>query len=231
MHIGILQAGHAAPEVIPHLGDFADMMERMLEGRGFTFTTFNVVDMDFPNSPDAADGWLVTGSKHGAYEDHPFIEPLEKAIQLIYLTGKPLVGICFGHQIIAQALGGTVEKSDKGWGVGLQKYAYGNEVVSLNTWHQDQVVTPPPMATTVASNKFCEHAALLYGDRAFTVQAHPEFENKMVQALLHLRAGTVPHERKVYAQKMIEAANDNARLAEDIGDFFLMDRTGAEVEV
>ncbi len=227
MHIGILQTGHAPAEVIPYLGDYADMMERMLADRGFTFRTWNVVEMDFPNSVDAADGWLITGSRHGVYEDHMFIEPLEKAIQLVYLSGKPLVGICFGHQIIAQALGGTVGKSDKGWGVGIQKYAYGNEVVTLNTWHQDQVITPPTMASTVASNKFCEHAALLYGDRIFTVQAHPEFENKMIQALLHLRSEGIPRERLVYAQTRIEAENDNARLADDIGDFFLLDRSEA----
>ncbi|WP_116084279.1 type 1 glutamine amidotransferase [Tropicimonas sp. IMCC34011] len=225
MLIGILQTGHAADEVRAEHGDYDDMFGRLLGGRGLTFRTWNVVDMDFPASTDAADGWLITGSRHGAYEDHPWIGPLEDSIRAIVAAGKPLVGICFGHQIIAQALGGRVEKSPKGWGVGRQFYSYGNEEVSLNAWHQDQVVQKPEMATTVARNAFCEHAALVYGRQVFTVQAHPEFSNAVMAGLIEHRGESVPADRLDHARSQLEAPNDSARIAGDIADFFLTDRT------
>lgn len=225
MLIGILQTGHALDEVQSRLGDYDAMFQRLLGGRGFEFATWNVVDMEFPNSVNAADGWLITGSKHGVYEDHPWIDPLEQFVRRAYMEPVPMVGVCFGHQIIARAMGGVVEKSDKGWGVGRQSYLYGNEKVSLNVWHQDQVIVPPATASTVAANKFCEHAGLLYGDRMFSVQAHPEFGAEMMQMLINLRGKSVPEERLAYAQKVLNEPIDDTRLAEDIGDFFLMDRT------
>ncbi|MCO6382977.1 type 1 glutamine amidotransferase [Oceanicola sp. 502str15] len=228
MLIGILQCGHCPPELQPHVGDYPAMFEKLLAGHGFDFANWAVCDMEFPNSIDAADGWLITGSRYGVYEDHPWIEPLEQIIRAIYLAPKPLVGICFGHQIIAQALGGKVEKSDKGWGVGRMEYTWGNEVVALNAWHQDQVIEPPKEASTISANKFCDHAALMYGDRVLSVQAHPEFGREMMQGLINVRGAAVPEARLAYAQKALDAPVDNARLGNDIADFFKAKREWQE---
>lgn len=228
MLIGILQCGHFPPELQPHVGDYPEIYARMMEGHGFRFETWAVCDMEFPNSVDAADGWLITGSRYGAYEDQPWIEPLEQFIRAIYRAPKPTVGVCFGHQIIAQALGGKVEKSDKGWGVGRMEYTYGNETVALNAWHQDQITEPPGAAVTVASSKFCEHAALLYDDRIFSVQAHPEFDAKIVQGLINVRGAAVPEARLAYAQQALSKPVDNARIAQDFADFFRAERTWQE---
>lgn len=221
MQIGILQAGHAPDELIPSTGDNDAMFRRLLSGQGFTFDTYNVVDMQFPENAEAADGWLITGSKHGAYDHLPFIAPLEALIRDVYAAGRPLVGICFGHQIIAQALGGKVEKFADGWAVGRQTYDWAGNTVAMNAWHQDQVIQVPADATTCASNDFCAHAALIYGDKAFTVQAHPEFESVNMAGLAqHRGPGVVPDEQLAAVKANLDKPNDNAKLAAQIGQFF-----------
>jgi len=129
MKIGILQTGHSPAELLGDLGNYGQLFVKLLDGQGFTFEIFDVLNMQFPDGPTDCDGWLITGSRHGAYEDLPFIPPLEDLIRAVYATDRPLVGICFGHQIIAQALGGTVEKFAGGWAVGRQTYDWNGEEV------------------------------------------------------------------------------------------------------
>ena len=190
MRIGILQCGQAPDELKHDLGDYPDMFVRLLDGRGFTFRTWHVEEMAFPEGIHDADGWLLTGSRHGAYEDHPFIPVLEAFIRDAYRAGVPMVGICFGHQIIAQAMGGRVEKAASGWGIGRHVYDVdGLGPVALTAWHQDQVTEVPDGAEVVASSAFCPAAALRYGDSALTIQAHPEVGHDVTEAFLGLVAG------------------------------------------
>lgn len=221
MKIGILQTGHSPKEIMGETGNYADLFVKLLDGQGFDFVTYSVVDMQFPTGADAADGWLITGSKHGAYEDHPFIAPLEDLIREIYAADLPLVGICFGHQIIAQALGGKVEKFKDGWAVGRQTYDWQGEQIHLNAWHQDQVVALPDDAAVYASNDFCANAALIYGKKAFTVQAHPEFDGDFIAGLAaHRGPGVVPDAQLDAARAAKNEPVHNTRLAHQIGTFF-----------
>lgn len=235
MHIGILQAGHLPPELRRRHGDYDAMFATLLAGRGLRFTTWDVEHMTFPASPRDADGWLITGSRHGVYEDHPFIPPLEAFVRDAYAANRPLVGICFGHQIVAQALGGHVEKFDGGWGLGRHDYDLGpGRRITLNAWHQDQVVARPPQARPIARSPFCENAMLVYADangaeagpdRAFTIQAHPEFDDAVISDFVATRRGTgdYPDDRMdvaatAAADGSIEA--ERARMAGAIVSFF-----------
>ncbi|WP_322889738.1 MULTISPECIES: type 1 glutamine amidotransferase [unclassified Yoonia] len=221
MKIGILQTGHAPDELRPTTGDYADLFKRLLDGHDFDFAVYDVVDMDFPAAVTDCDGWLITGSKHGAYEDLPFIPPLEDFIRAVYAADLPLVGVCFGHQIIAQALGGKVEKFAGGWSVGRQVYRMNGQDYALNAWHQDQVVTLPADATVAGNNDFCANAMLTYGNRIYTVQAHPEFDAEVIDGLATYRGkGNVPDAQLAQARDDLDKQVDSDRLAAQIARFF-----------
>ena len=177
--------------------------------------------MQFPSSTGDCDGWLITGSKHGAYEDLPFIAPLEDFIRDAYAADVPVVGICFGHQIIAQALGGKVAKFDGGWAVGRQTYDWDGQQIALNAWHQDQVISRPTDARIYGTSAFCENAALVYGKRIFTVQAHPEFDADFTEKLADIRGeGVVPEDQLDYMRANLPKPVDNLYLARQIAQFF-----------
>ena len=211
MKIGILLTGHAPDALLREAGDYDLMFRNLLDGEGFDFQTYAVVDDDFPSGPEDCDGWLITGSRHGAYDDLPWIAKLEDLIRAIRDAGRPLVGVCFGHQIIAQALGGKVEKFSGGWIVGSQHYDGNAGDGTLNAWHQDQVVALPEGAEILASSPTCAYAALAYGDRIYTVQAHPEYNGDVINALIdHRGRGTVPDALLDAAKAIIDTPTTSA---------------------
>ncbi|WP_022702943.1 type 1 glutamine amidotransferase [Pseudorhodobacter ferrugineus] len=225
MLIGILQTGVSPEQLSGEMGDYPDMFERLLEGHGFTFQTFRVLDGVFPPDVQACDGWLITGSKFGAYEDHAWIPPLEDFIRASFAAHVPMVGICFGHQIIAQAMGGRVEKFTKGWAVGPTEYDFGGKTVRLNAWHQDQVIEKPAAAQVAGRNAFCANAALVYDDRVFTVQAHPEFRPAFVDGLMKTRGkGLVPDALLKAATAKLDTPLDSDSMAGQIAAFFKQPR-------
>jgi len=210
MLIGILETGKVNPDLVPAHGEYVPMFEALLRPafpeirvRGYA-----VEDGEIPASPTECDAWLITGSKHGVYDDLPWIEPLKDFLRAARNARVPMVGVCFGHQILAEALGGRAVKSDKGWGVGVHDYEVthrtswmhaGPDRISIHAHHQDQVVEIPEDATVLATSPFCEYAMLAYGDPespdAISIQPHPEFMEGYARDLVHLRAGSIPSDR------------------------------------
>ena len=223
MKIGILKTGDVNPALVEKHGEYPDMFIR-LRGEVDPSLEFLVVDVDGGEAlgePGDADGWLVTGSRYGAYEDLPWIPPLEALIREIRAAMRPLAGICFGHQIIAQALGGRVVKWPGGWSIGHQGYSYRGREITLNAWHQDQVADLPEGAEVIGHSPFCAAAALRYDAPIWTVQPHPEFGRPAVAALLQHRAqGVVEPERITRAEACLDETTDRQFILEEMATFF-----------
>lgn len=223
MKIGILQTGYPPDSARPTFGNYADAFKQLLSGHQFEFSEWACLDGDFPPSVASADGWLVTGSKFGAYDDLPWISKLETFLRSAYEREVPIVGICFGHQILAQALGGKVEKFDGGWSIGRVDYQFEEmtKPLPMYAWHQDQVVEIPADAIPVASTPFCQYAALSYGRKAFTVQPHPEFSPEYIKHLLDERRDSLPPEVATQADNsLLEGDTDSQAMADTIARFF-----------
>ncbi len=189
--IGILLCGYTAASVRAVHGNYDAWFQAMLGGQDFDFEVWPVVDRRFPSGPEEADGWLVSGSPLGVYELHEFLPPLRRLLERIVAAQLPMVGICFGHQAIAQALGGRVEKFAGGWQVGRQTYdVAGLGQVALNTWHQDQVLEAPPGTEVIAQAPGCAIAGLALGQALRTLQPHPEITSACLRALVDARRGT-----------------------------------------
>lgn len=196
MKFGILQTGRAPVTLVDKFGDYDEMCANLVRDEEDEVLSFAVLDGELPASVEQCDIWVITGSRFGVYEDHEWISPLETFIRSAYAAGKKIVGICFGHQILAQALGGVVEKQMTGYGVGAMDYrlalADGSETeVTLCAWHQDQIVKIPAGAKVIATSDFCPIAALTYGNQAISFQAHPEFSISYMKALIGHHAGRV----------------------------------------
>jgi len=222
MKIGLLIPGHPPEEIRGPLGEYADMYQSLLAGHGFDFARWEVVDNVFPDGPEVADGWLIGGSRHGVYEDHGWIAPLEELVRTITASGRPLVGVCFGHQIIAKALGGRVEKYHGGWAVGRTSYDFCGTELALNAWHQDQVVVLPEGAEVIASNPFCAYAGIRIGQSMLSVQPHPEYSRAVLEGLLDHRAEAagVPPKIVATARARLDEPTDAGEMAARIAEFF-----------
>ncbi|QRM57664.1 type 1 glutamine amidotransferase [Sinorhizobium sp. BG8] len=193
MNIGILQTGSAPESLADAQGDYDARMRWLLGENDFSYVTYKVEFGELPASPEDADGWIITGSRHGVYEDHAWLPPLEDFIRRLASVRRPLIGICFGHQVIAKALGGKVEKSSEGWIAGPQLYeCEDGRSFAANAWHQDQVVELPQGARPIARSESCAFAALHYPGFALSVQPHPEFTAEYFEGLLDEKGHVLP---------------------------------------
>ena len=233
MHIAILEAGRTNPDMPAEFQDYPDMFETLFADQpnsaDFRFSIVPVIDDVFPQSVDDYDGYLVTGSAYGIYDDAHFIHRLMAFIRKIFAAGKPLVGICFGHQIVAHALGGHAAKFDDGWGIGTMPIKMVGAVewipsdidqLDLIHVHQDQVMTLPPDAVRLAQSDFCKNAAFAIGKQVFAIQGHPEFTPAYTNALIDIREDKIGKDRAAKARISLQKPHDGRRVGGWILDFF-----------
>lgn len=217
----VLQTGRSPEQLRATHGDYDDMCKSLIGRAPEQADTFAVLDGKFPQTFNY-DLFLITGSRHGVYEDHEWISPLEEYLRGAWEAGKKILGICFGHQILAQALGGTVAKSDKGFGVGVMEYEcrLGSQThtVALHAWHQDQVVSKPENAEVFMSSEFCPIAGLRYGTQALSFQPHPEFSHAYMRELVGVRTGVLPASLVEIALNSLSEPTDTALVQELISD-------------
>jgi GMP synthase-like glutamine amidotransferase len=217
MNVGILETGRPPGGLAARFGDYPAMFAKLL-GPDFETTTYDVAAGALPERPDAHPAFIVTGSPAGVYDDLPWIGPLKAFLRAAKGKAK-LVGICFGHQIMAEAYGGKVEKSAKGWGIGLQTY----EVTGGAPWmdlapriavpvsHQDQIVARPPASIVIAASDFTPYGLLAYSDQpAISMQFHPEFAPDYAKALIAHRRDR--HADADAALASLDAPDDRARV-------------------
>ncbi|AWN73995.1 GMP synthase [Legionella anisa] len=198
MKIGILQCDQVVPELISLHGTYSEMYIKLLHQAepNLIFTVYDVCHGELPAHIDAEDAYIITGSRYGVNDGFSWITALEELVRCLHAERKKVVGICFGHQLIAKALGGKVIQSPKGWGIGMSV----NKITQHKSWmvpslgalnllvsHQDQVVVLPPEAEILAASDFCPFYMLQIRDNLFTVQGHPEYSKNYIQALIEIR--------------------------------------------
>jgi GMP synthase-like glutamine amidotransferase len=224
MRIGILQTDEVRPEFVPEFGEYPDMFASLLGAAdaSLEFVVYDVEHGQYPDDIDEVDAYLITGSKSSVYEDKEWIRRLSVFVCQIHERRKKLLGICFGHQLVAQALGGKTEKSAKGWGVGAHVAAFSE----LPAWHdqqarefhllvshQDQVTTPAPGSTVLAGSDFCTNAVCQLGDHILTFQGHPEFVREYSEILLNLRREIIGEDNYRTGMQSLNQPLDRERVA------------------
>lgn len=198
MKLGILKTDTVRPEWVEQFGEYPDMFAALLErvDPSLECITYDVENGVYPEDIDDVDAYLITGSKSSVYDDVPWIPPLLDFVRELHSKEKKVVGICFGHQLIAQALGGKTEKSSKGWGVGLHRHRFNrlpdwhdqqNPDLDILVSHQDQVVAPAKGSMVLAGSEFCENAVCQLGDHILSFQGHPEFIPAYSKEIMDLR--------------------------------------------
>ena len=225
MNIGLLLCDDVHPELQKIYGNYSEMFTTLLQQvePSIKLTTWRLIDMEFPSSVDECDGWIISGSKHGANDHLPWIPPLEAFIRELFEQKKKLVGICFGHQIIAKALGGEVARSDKGWGVGISD----NQIYEHPSWmqpdrdnfkllvsHQDQVLDVPEMGSIIAGSDFCPAYMIQYDGCLLGIQGHPEFFREFAGTLLNFRRDSIGKETTEIGLKSLSKAHEGALVAQ-----------------
>jgi GMP synthase-like glutamine amidotransferase len=229
--VGLLVAGHVDPKSVHIAGDYPELFDALLGPFGIELVCYDLDHGRFPGSLRECDGWICSPSRSSTYDELEWLPDAEELHREIAAGEHAYVGICFGHQLLAQALGGEVARAPGGWGVGVTEYeivesmpwmAPGRSTIALLASHQDQVVALPPGARSLATatNGSCPIAGMAVGERAWTLQPHPEFVPELADHLLAGRTELIGAERVARARASLGRPLDRTTVAAWIGAFF-----------
>ena len=200
MRLAVLDLCVWLPEYQADQARFGDLLAGWA-ARALPEARFTVIDVTggapLPPVPDF-DGYILSGSEKGVYDDAPWMQPLRAFLPEARAAGKPLFGVCFGHQIMADVFGGKAEKVGPQQ-VGPRAYAFGDQTLDAHAWHQDQVTRVPPGATVIGQADYCPVAALAYDFPAMSVQFHPEYPVDYLTTLIARSRGDVLSEAETDA--------------------------------
>lgn len=234
LKLAILETDVLRPALKPSYHSYGRMFTTLLNNVDFSgdIEVFPVIDGQYPESIDDFDAYLITGSQHDAFADDDWIVRLRAFCKAVFEAEKPIIGICFGHQLLAHALGGAAGRADRGWGLGVMTYDFDEqaranlpafvdqpEPVSLLISHRDQVLALPPGAETLLTNDFCRYAAYHIPGRVLCFQGHPEFTKDYQQALLGYREGDITAEQMQTVVESLAVDHQGERIARWMRDF------------
>ena len=230
--IGLLMVGHVDPKSQHIAGDYPSLFSKLLEGHDLELVRYDLDFGMFPDRVDECDGWICSPSRASVYDDASWITDAEALHRDFIARETPYVGVCFGHQLLAQALGCEVRRAPGGWGVGVQRY----EVVAPQPWmeasppahfellasHQDQVMALPNDAALLFSSAsgYCPIAGMTVGERAWTIQPHPEFTAALADHLLAGRVDLIGADKVSVARASLHQPLDQQLVAKWIASFF-----------
>ncbi len=224
MNIGLL-ACDDVPDRFRHIaGGYQDMFDALLRPYmpDLRFTRFDVCQGEVPATPDACDAYVCTGSRFSVYDERDWIEALKAYVRDVHVAGRTFVGICFGHQVLAQALGGEVALAEQGWGVGV----HAMNIVRSEPWmeparqecrlqymHADQVQRLPPESVVLATARHCPVAMFRVGPTMLGIEGHPEFPAPYVEALVQARKERIGTARAEAALESLDTPVDDDVIA------------------
>lgn len=194
MKIGLLECDHVAEPLRQIAGDYRDMFRVIFPG--IELEIYDVCNGQFPASAAACEAYVCTGSRFSVYDPGAWIAELKSLVQGIYRGGQKFVGVCFGHQMLGEALGGKVEKAASGWNVGVHRF----DILRQEAWMdpfqtplqllmscQDQVIQLPENSTVLAAATNCPVGMFRVGEHMLGIQAHPEFPKEYARRLMEFR--------------------------------------------
>lgn len=233
MKIGILNACTPQEEIEFESDEFANFVDFFnLTKHDFEFVHYRVTEGELP-AMGACDAYLITGSPKGAYDQDAWIAQLGEFVRATYRQQTKIIGVCFGHQLVAAALGGNAEKSEKGWGLGLQPLQFSQQRVwmtpplsagAFHFCHQDQVTKLPAAAELLAGQEFCPNGMFVIDDHVLGLQAHPEMTRAVVASAIEWVRRDMPDVPVATLEQAVESLKngsaDNSIMAQWFVNFF-----------
>ena len=228
--VGILVCGRLGESMQPLAGgDYPVVYTALLRSADPTITVrpYAAIDGELPERPDECRSWIITGSPHDAFADDPWIVELRRFVAEAVDAEARVVGVCFGHQVVAEATGGRVERSDR-WAVGPHEMTveatpwFAGDTVTINAMHRDVVTDLPADGRTIATGTTGAVPAFVIGDTVLCIQDHPEFTGDLTRALIDRRRDLIGAEVADAAMAAIdERPTDGDTVARWIVDFLL----------